>query len=71
MNEDIAQQIYIFIRDYIEDRGHSPSQREIAKGCYVALGTVSKHLSILQARGLIDYEPHQPRSISLSKQLQD
>ena len=71
MNEDITQQIYNFIRDYIEEHGHAPSQREIASGCFIALGTVSKYLAILQVQGLIDREKRHTRSISLSKQLQN
>ena len=71
MNEDIAQQICIFIRDYIDEHGHGPSQREIASGCFIALGTVSKYLAILQAQGYIHREKRHTRSISLLKPPQD
>ena len=65
MSEDIAQRIFEFIRDYIGEHGHGPSQREIASGCFIALGTVSKYLAILQAQGRIKRESRQMRSISL------
>ncbi len=60
-----TEQIYSFIRDFIHRHGYSPSQREIARGCYLSVGTVFQHLILLEARGKIHREEGRARSITL------
>ncbi len=64
---DTTESVYAFIRNYIETEGYAPSQREIAKGCYLSVGNVVRYLDKLEARGLLYREPNRPRSIRLLK----
>jgi SOS-response transcriptional repressor LexA len=66
MDDQNIQEVYDFIRDYITENGVSPSQREIAKNCYLNQATVGKLLAVLEARGLITRLPGCARSISLT-----
>jgi SOS-response transcriptional repressor LexA len=56
-----------FIVSYIEEHGHSPSNREIAEGCYRSKSSVARAIEVLAARGKINYKPYIPRSISLPR----
>ncbi len=61
-----TQRVYRFIKQFIEQRGFPPSQREIAEGCYMARSSVQRHLDVLEARGLIEREMGIARSLSLT-----
>jgi DNA-binding MarR family transcriptional regulator len=62
---DTVESVYAFICNFIETQGYSPSQREIASGCYMSVGNVVRYLDKLEARGLVYREPYIPRSIRL------
>lgn len=48
-----------------------PTQREIAKGCYMALSSVRRHLDILDLMDFIRYHPSTARGIVLLKQKEE
>jgi len=56
------------IRDYIQEKGYSPSIREIARSCHInSPSIVQYHLGILERDGYIARDPSVPRSIRLTK----
>lgn len=57
--------VYGFIQDFIRQKGHAPSQREIARGCYLAQSSVRYHLAKLQAEGRISYNRGKARALSI------
>ena len=65
MANPTTEMIYQFIRTYIEQHGYSPSQREIADGCYISLGSVYNHLIRLEIQGRIYRDPGKSRSIHI------
>ena len=54
-----------FIRSYIAARGFPPTQREIAKACYLSLSAANRRILMLAAQGHIDYTPRQARGVGL------
>ena len=63
------RQILDFIRDFMKERGYSPSLEEIAQHFGLAsVATVHKHLTALEERGAIQRGHNQSRSISLVAQ---
>ena len=55
-----------FINDFIEDRGYSPTVRDILKGCSLSsTAVVQHHLNILEREGYIHRDPEVFRSIQL------
>lgn len=67
MNTDTTEVVYRFIVEYIEMHGISPSQREIAEGCYLVRSSVLRYLDRLEAWGRILRDPNKARSIRLPK----
>lgn len=70
MNEltERQQEIYDFITNFIKEHGYSPSFREIAKGCYIAsVSTVAGYIDRLVKKGVIEYVPCIPRTITPKK----
>lgn len=60
------QQILQFIRDFVEEKGYSPTVRDIAKGCGISSpSAIQYHLDILKQEGYIRREPEVFRSIGL------
>jgi DNA-binding MarR family transcriptional regulator len=62
-NDVLTQAVYVFIKTYIQTHRKSPSIREIAANCYISVSTVMRHLDKLEARGRIQRDPNQARSI--------
>ena len=63
---ETRQRILKFIRDFIEDRGYSPTVRDILKGCNISsTAVVQHHLNILEREGHIHRDPEVFRSIQL------
>ena len=63
---DTRDDIYNFIKAFIERNGYSPSVREIATGVGVSsTNTVKYHKNWLTDDGLIDYIPGMPRSLRI------
>lgn len=55
--------VFSYISTFIQQHGHAPSQREIARGCYLAQSSVRYHLAKLKAEGKISYKHGQARSL--------
>ena len=53
-NLDTTRSIYCFIRAYFDERSIPPTHREIAEGCFVSSGTVTRHLDRLVIFGYIE-----------------
>lgn len=70
MNEltERQQEVYNFITQFIEEKGYSPSFREIMKGCYFgSISTVAGYIDRLVKKGVIAYTPYTPRTIQPKK----
>lgn len=63
--EEMTDQVYRYIADYIQERGFPPSTREIAQGCYISRGVVTRYLDRLELSGRIRRTPGRARSIQL------
>jgi len=60
------KEILDFIKEFIEQRGYSPSMEEIAANFRIAsLNAVFKHLEALEARGHLRRDANRARSIEL------
>lgn len=60
-----------FIRDFKRKKGVSPTHREICDAFgYSSYGTVYKHLSLLEKKGLIRRDANQKRGVELVEQPQ-
>lgn len=56
-----------FIRDFFEDKGYTPTVRDIVKGCGISSSSVVQyHLNVLEKQGHIRRDPEVFRSIRLS-----
>jgi len=60
-------QVFRYIRDYIRNKGMPPSQREIARGTFMAATTMIVHLTRLEMRGWLHREYNIPRSIRIGE----
>src|SRR5438045_1580222 len=61
-----------FIRDFQKERGVAPTHREICDAFgFSSYGTVYKHLSLLQQKGLIRRDWNQKRGVELVEQPED
>jgi SOS-response transcriptional repressor LexA len=65
MDDPTAEIIYDFICAYIREYGLSPSQREIAEGCFMSHGNVARYLKKLEVQGRIKHYPNISRGIRL------
>jgi repressor LexA len=62
------ENILQFIHGFIDDRGYSPTVRDILKGCEISsTAVVQYHLDVLEKEGLIHRDPEIFRSIRLSQ----
>lgn len=52
-NPETLEVVFDFITDYIQREGISPSQREIARGCFITPPTVLRYLDLLEAQNRI------------------
>jgi repressor LexA len=61
------KQILDFIRESVEDRGVSPTHREICERFgYSSYGTVNKHLRLLEGKGFLRRHWNQKRGVELA-----
>ncbi len=61
------QSILQFIREFVDDRGYSPTVRDILKGCSISsTAVVQHHLNVLEREGHIHRDPEVFRSIQLA-----
>ncbi|MEM6528760.1 MAG: FaeA/PapI family transcriptional regulator [Chloroflexota bacterium] len=63
--EDMTEQVYDFIADYIAEHGFPPSTREMAAAVYISRGAVARHLDRLEIAGRIARTPGRARGIRL------
>ncbi len=62
------KEMYDFLGRFVENHGYSPSFEEIAEGMNLSsLATVHKHISNLEAKGLLKRDYNRARSIDLVK----
>ena len=62
------ENILHFIHGFIDDRGYSPTVRDILKGCEISsTAVVQYHLDVLEKEGRIHRDPEIFRSIRLSQ----
>ena len=71
MGNPTTEIVYAFIQAYVKAHGISPSQREIADGCYLNQSTVYNQLIRLEATGRIERLPGKARSICLKRQAEE
>ena len=57
-NQELFTLLERFIDAYIDSQGVSPSTLEIAAGTGLSLATVSRYLSYMREKGIIDYVGH-------------
>ncbi|MBI4022928.1 transcriptional repressor LexA [Candidatus Berkelbacteria bacterium] len=56
-----------YLRGYIEDHGYAPSYREIAEHFHLrSVATVAEHIDTLQAKGHLDKDGREARSLQLT-----
>jgi repressor LexA len=55
-----------FIGDYHQEKGYSPTLREISEGVGLSISTIVEHVKAMRAKGAIAWEPGSPRSIHLA-----
>lgn len=63
--QNTLDQVYDFICRYCTQYGISPTQQEIAAGCYLSRTTLSRYLLTLELRGRIERQENKPRSIRI------
>jgi hypothetical protein len=66
MSDPTTEAVYAYICDYISRMGLSPSQREIAQGCYLSQPSARMHIQKLVAQGRLTYEPGKARTLKLN-----
>jgi repressor LexA len=64
---ETRERIIKFIREFVDDRGYSPTVRDILKGCSISsTAVVQHHLNVLEREGIIHRDPEVFRSIQLA-----
>lgn len=60
--------ILIYILNFRNDYGYSPSFREIGQGVYLnSLNGIKEYIDRLEQKGYLKYKRHTPRSITINK----
>ncbi len=60
------EHIFKFIGDFLDNRGYTPTVRDIVKGCSLSsTAVVQHHLNVLEREGRIRRDPEVFRSIQL------
>jgi DNA-binding MarR family transcriptional regulator len=67
MHQQTTIAVYNFLWNYHLEHGFAPTQREIAKACYMAQSAVSRHLDKLTLWGWIEREDGKARGLRLLK----
>jgi SOS-response transcriptional repressor LexA len=63
------QELLVYIEQFIDEHGYSPSYREIMNGCqYNSVATVALHIGNLIKRGHLRKRDHSARSIEVVKE---
>lgn len=65
---DTRERIFKFIKDFVAEKGYTPTVREIVKGCNISTtSVVQHHLNRLERDGRIQRDPMVFRSIRLTE----
>lgn len=64
---DASRRVLRAIVEYRDERGCSPTIREIAGALGIAPSTVSGHVNRLARRGLLTIEPRRPRGVDVTE----
>lgn len=66
----VQKRVYYIIKDFIEQKGYSPSFREIAAlNGNNSVATIQFHLKRLRNKGYIDYSDKLSRTITITKEI--
>src|SRR4030042_3630898 len=66
LKSNTREKILRYIHDFIDERGYSPTVRDILKGCSLSsTAVVQHHLKMLEREGTIHRDPEVFRSIKL------
>lgn len=64
----IQKRVYYIIKDFIEQKGYSPSYREVARlNGNNSVATIKYHLDNLKEKGFITYEKGLNRTLKIIK----
>jgi repressor LexA len=67
---ETRERIKKFIHEFIDDRGYSPTVRDIQKGCSISsTAVVQHHLNVLEREGFIHRDPEVFRSIQIADKI--
>lgn len=65
VQDEIVEQIYGYIKEYIREHTYPPSLKEIAAAHYMSRTNVTRYLDRMQGMGLIARDPGRSRGITL------
>jgi repressor LexA len=65
VQKDIVEQVYAYIRAYIQEHTYPPTLKEIADAHFMSRSNVTRYLDRLQGMGLIARDPGRSRGITL------
>ncbi len=66
MRSSKQDEIYDYIKEYVNEKGYPPSVREICAAVHLSsTSTVHSHLEKLEKKGLIRRDPAKPRTIEI------
>lgn len=60
-------QMRTFIAAYEAEHGYAPTQREIARACFITEPVVRHHLKVMARIGQLTHQPGKHRSIRLTE----
>lgn len=67
-HNDTRERIFNFLHEFFDERGYSPTVRDILKGCDISsTAVVQHHLDVLEREGRIHRDPEVFRSIRLAE----
>lgn len=66
----VQKRVYYIIKDFIAQKGYSPSFREIANlNGNKSVATITFHLRALRNKGYIDYADKMSRTVVIAKEV--
>ena len=65
VQNEIVEQVYAYIRAYIQEHTYPPTLKEIAAAHYMSRTNITRYLDRLQGMGRIARDPGRSRGITL------
>ncbi len=65
VQNEIVEQVYAFIKAYIQEHTYPPTLQEIADACYMSRTNVTRYIDRLQGMGRLARDPGRSRGITL------